>query len=588
MLLAVCMGVSVMIGVLHSWMARRTWDENWWIALWAALSCLFLGARGVQLTTSDPQAAVMAGKVAIAIGPYLVWALFGFSRNLSGSRMDAPATAFLGGVSLIWSILVLGTPWFVDPEVTTRTDFFGHEHLSVHARWPVSMLSLYIVGAFVWGIRRLRKQSRLEPSDRNVLLAGFGIYALLGIAALLTTAGVIEIPAMAEYGPFVVAVSLSYLLVQRQRRVEAKLAQLLERQSTRLAESQERYRNLVHHAPVGVLVCDEGGAITTINPRMSEMMCKGNAPPALDDGLRATVATVVAQQEVVRLQHRFGALDGERERVWQVTASPFDGSPEERGVLILADDVTERSQLEQQLQQAQKMDSIGQLAAGIAHEINNPMAYVRANLHAMTETRDRLRKRIAPGDEAFGELSELETLIDESMEGVDRTIAIVRDMREFTHTSDDTRSRTDLAPILDACVRVSSVFDTRSIEIHSAIPRDLQVEGAPGPLRQVFLNLLINALQAIDGSGNVWVEAEQDAKGVRVWVHDDGPGVSESVRPRLFDPFFTTKPVGEGTGLGLYISYQIVRSYGGEIRIIDGCHGGASFEVHLPRTDGAA
>ncbi|MEM7410879.1 MAG: ATP-binding protein [Myxococcota bacterium] len=589
--LQLCFGVAAMLGALHLWMARRACDANCWIAVWSVLSCGFVAARGVQLTTADPAAALLAGKLCFATGPFLVWALIGFGRALHPDTASSRSQTWLAVGSVGWAVAILATPWFVSPEVTTRLDFFGREHLSVHARPPALLLGVYIAGAALWGARRLRRHAGLDAGERRVLRVGFVAYAVLGVAAVLTSAGWLRIPAMAEYGPVLVAVCLSYLLVQRQLRVEQRLEAHLDRERHELAASEGRYRDVLFHAPLGVLVCDAEGAIGTLNPQMAQMLETVGAPregrifdePVLVAmGLGDTVSAALESEAPHRVEHRHAA--GPRdEAVWQVTAVRLDdaieGSP---GVLVLADDITHRAQLQRQLEQAQKMDSIGQLAAGIAHEINNPMAFVRANLASMRSRSEELHKAAHASHMQHDALCELETLIEESAEGVERTIAIVRDMRDFAHGGAEEAPCCDIAAVLDACVRVAKVSGRGSAEVTTEVTRDLLVEAAAGPMRQVFLNLLVNALQAAGRAGKIWVEAERRGESVRVRVLDDGPGVPPELRPRVFDPFFTTKPVGEGTGLGLYISYQIVASFGGNVGVYARPGGGACFEVELP------
>ena len=596
-LVLLCMGVSAMIGVLHLWMSTRVGDANWWVAVWSVLACIFLGARGLQLTTSDAAAALLAGKVSFAIGPYLVWALVAFGRNLNGGRLEPRVGRTLGAISVCWTLAILLTPWFVESEVTTRLDFFGREHLSVRARWPALVLGGYFLGALAWGIRRLRTHSQLEPSERRALLSAFALYAGLGVAAILTSAGMLEVPAMAEFGPLVVAIALCHLMVRRRGRVERQLAMLLEEKRSRLEESEERYSELLHNAPIGIVVCDAAGRISTLNPRMQELVANAIGPDALGRegaptglralGLEAVPARVLARGGVDRFDHGLRVPPEAEERTWQVTASRVvtpEGGP---GVLLLVDDVTERNRLERQLQQSQKMDSVGQLAAGVAHEINNPMAYVRANLREMSTLLEELRVADTDADPRKSLLCELETLIEESLEGVERTISIVRDMRDLAHSGsaggEEGTAGADLAAVLDACVRMASVYDTGSARIELRSIEPVQVAISAGPLRQVVLNLLMNALQAIGDRGGIWIEAESCDERVRVSIQDDGPGIPESVRSRLFDPFFTTKPVGEGTGLGLYISYQIAKSFGGDIEVGDAARGGARFDLLLPR-----
>jgi signal transduction histidine kinase len=213
------------------------------------------------------------------------------------------------------------------------------------------------------------------------------------------------------------------------------------------------------------------------------------------------------------------------------------------------------------------------------------MAFVRTNLAVLREEWHALRKGLAEANrdaslaDRFGEC---EALIDESLEGIERTIAIARDMREFAHTGSDGRAAIDLNQVLEACVRVAGPHRkgaTRIEESYGTLP---PVWGSAGQLRQVFVNLLVNALQSVGQVGTVRVETTLDGERAVVRVRDDGTGILPEHRDRLFDPFFTTKPAGEGTGLGLYVSHEIVRGHGGEIIVVSSPGKGATFEVRLP------
>jgi len=261
---------------------------------------------------------------------------------------------------------------------------------------------------------------------------------------------------------------------------------------------------------------------------------------------------------------------------------------ETSGALVLSEDVTERNELERRLRLAQKMEAVGQLAAGIAHELNTPMAYVRSNLRALHEDWSALREEIRKDPESektAGLLAGAEALIDESLEGVERTIAIARDMREFAHSASATREPTDLNHELETCVRLASTQrpGVTITERYTELP---PLSASAGQLRQVFLNLLVNALQAVSERGSVVVSSVSEADFALVRVHDDGCGIAKEIQHRLFEPFFTTKPADQGTGLGLYISYQIVRAHGGEIRVESAPGEGSRFEVRLPLGDG--
>ena len=246
--------------------------------------------------------------------------------------------------------------------------------------------------------------------------------------------------------------------------------------------------------------------------------------------------------------------------------------------------VAERTDLEEQIRQAQKMDAIGQLAAGVAHEVNNPMAYVRANLQSLRAEWDALREAVRKREEVdaiAGRLSEVEELLDESLEGVDRTIAIVRDVNEFSRTGGPLVETVAIDEVIESAVRVASTHSATGVAVGRSAT-SLPVRGSSTQLHQVCVNLIANALHATGGAGRVRVDAAVEGREAVVRVSDDGPGIAPEHASRIFEPFFTTKPVGEGTGLGLYISYQIVRSHRGEIRVESTPGEGATFEVRLP------
>ncbi|HEX5065335.1 MAG TPA: ATP-binding protein, partial [Myxococcota bacterium] len=244
----------------------------------------------------------------------------------------------------------------------------------------------------------------------------------------------------------------------------------------------------------------------------------------------------------------------------------------------------ERAALEERLRQVQKLEAIAQLAAGLAHEINNPMAYVRTNLNVLRSDWDELRKELeAQGDDNRAtRLAECDDLLAESAEGVDRTIAIVRDVRDLAHGAHAPSEPVELDEVVDEALRVASAQAAPGVRLERVRGAPPGLQGSPGRLRQVVLNLVVNALHAVGTGGVVRVTTEQRGRNALVRVEDDGPGIDPDVRARLFEPFFTTKPVGQGTGLGLYVSYEIVRAHGGEIRVDSEPGRGSRFEVRLP------
>jgi signal transduction histidine kinase len=246
--------------------------------------------------------------------------------------------------------------------------------------------------------------------------------------------------------------------------------------------------------------------------------------------------------------------------------------------------VAERSVLQDRLRQSQKLEAVGQLAAGLAHEINNPMSYVRSNLHVLRQEWESLRPKVEAGVEG-AEFEDFQALIDESLEGVDRTIAIVKDVREFSHFGGGAGpgvETVDLAELVDGAIRVAAARSGPDVDFERAYGPSPRVVCHANQLRQVLVNLIVNAVQAVGQSGRIRLVTGHEGPEAYVRVEDDGPGMSEETRERLFDPFFTTKPVGEGTGLGLYVSYEIVKSHGGNIVVHAEPGVGSSFEVRLP------
>jgi signal transduction histidine kinase len=298
---------------------------------------------------------------------------------------------------------------------------------------------------------------------------------------------------------------------------------------------------------------------------------------AAELGLCSIVAIPVSSaDEVIAVLEFFGS-----------ELAPID----ERLIRVLTDAgreigrVAERIGLEERLRRSQKLESVGQLAAGIAHEINNPMAYVRSNLGTLRREWGALaadaRKAEWPEELAY-RMAECEELIDDSLEGVDRAIAIVREVREFSRASETRFEPFDLSELVEGALRVAEAQRAAGITVDRTYAPIESIPCIPSQLGQVVLNLVGNAFQALGGRGTLRVTTKDLGARVAVWIEDDGPGIDPAVRERIFDPFYTTKPVGQGTGLGLYISYEIVRAHGGEIRVESEPGRGARFEVVLP------
>ena len=267
-------------------------------------------------------------------------------------------------------------------------------------------------------------------------------------------------------------------------------------------------------------------------------------------------------------------------------------------------------QTQSQLVQSDKMASVGQLAAGIAHEINNPAGFVLSNLNTLEEYIKDIKNLLAKYDllsrECAGTagenissvmkgieeykqsiditflLDDIEQIFSETQEGMLRISKIVKDLREFSHTGSDKPEYADINKGLESTLNIvwnELKYKAEVTTLYGDIPHALCY---PQQLNQVFMNILVNASQAIEEKGLIKVRTFAENSHVVVEISDTGKGIPSESLSRIFEPFFTTKPVGKGTGLGLSVAYAIVRKHGGEIKVDSEVGRGTSFNVIIP------
>lgn len=319
-----------------------------------------------------------------------------------------------------------------------------------------------------------------------------------------------------------------------------------------------------------------------------------------------------------RFEVRFRPRDG-HSGLLSVMVTPFSANDRSvGGYLLIAEDVTDQKSEESRLMQAQKLQSIGQLAAGIAHEINTPIQYVRDNLRFLQDSFAEMRpllelyQRIASGFRNGAPLEDLvatlvqtaeqadidfclaETpdAIGQSLEGVERVTAIVRAMKDFSHPGSEEKAPVDINRAIRSTVTISRNEWKYVADVE--LDLDPELPATPclaGPLNEVILNILVNAAHAVGESlegrpeqkGLIRIMTRRNGKWVELRIADDGTGIPEQARPYVFDPFFTTKEVGRGTGQGLAICHHIVvEKHGGEIGFETEIGHGTSFIVRLP------
>lgn len=308
------------------------------------------------------------------------------------------------------------------------------------------------------------------------------------------------------------------------------------------------------------------------------------------------------------------------QRLYDLNIYTIDDPLSERtsGLVVSLNDTTEIRSVTEELQrtskelnetqnrvfQQEKMASIGQLAAGVAHEINNPMGFISSNLSTLNKYLERLKEFIAAQDQIVSVvnngtdmdricelrrklkidhiLDDTKNLIAESQDGAGRVRRIVQDLKSFSRVDQAELSVVDINECLNSTINVA----WNEIKYVATLNRDFgtipPVMCYPQQLNQVFLNLLVNAAQSLESQGEITVRTWPEENHVFVSVSDSGIGMSPEVMNRIFEPFFTTKEVGKGTGLGLSISYDIVRKHGGELTVESVVGDGTTFTIRLP------
>jgi PAS domain S-box-containing protein len=442
--------------------------------------------------------------------------------------------------------------------------------------------------------------------------------------------------------------------------VQAKDAQNERKAEDALAKTLSQLRTTLESTGNGILVIDWQGRIANMNRLFSEMweipddlLLERNDAAILEfivaqvvdaDAFRIRMQEIVGRNETEDIlglkdgrifecksrpqylgEHIIGRVFGfsditERQRAEEALRDSRD-KLEERvakrtadlqmaNMLLLAEKASQEDLIKKleeahnQLLQSEKMASIGQLAAGVAHEINNPVGFVNSNLGTLQRYVDGMLRLLAAYEQIEGTLADtvlkdinrlkkeidagylredIDNLLSESLDGLQRVRRIVQDLKDFSHVDESEKLWTNLESGLDSTLNVvwnELKYKAEVVKEYGGIP---QIECFPSQLNQVFMNLMINAVQAIEDHGRITIRTGYDEKNVWVEVEDTGKGIKPEHLGRIFDPFFTTKPVGKGTGLGLSLSYGIVQKHHGRIEVKSELGKGTAFCVYLPR-----
>ena len=362
------------------------------------------------------------------------------------------------------------------------------------------------------------------------------------------------------------------------------LEQLVEERTRALAMSEHQYRRIFEGSKDMILVTGRDGHLLDVNPAGLEMLGLEHRPENLSEYHFSSFFQEPQEwQALWRGIDRKGFIssaevdlkspNGNRKRVLLSGGLEGESSEEEGGTIhFLVKDIEQQRMMREQMAQADKLASIGELSSGIAHEINNPLGIILGYTQLM------LRNELEGSDRA----ADLKTIEKQ----VRHCKSIVEDLLNFARTSSPKKELHDIHAVVEDVlhfIRQHSKLD--GIEIRANYDRRV------GPLlmdekkiSQVLINLLMNAIYAVGGRGEITVTTGMSDNGQKavVRVHDDGPGIQSRDMARIFDPFFTTKPTGQGTGLGLSVSYGIIKNHGGDIRVESTPGQGTAFSIVLP------
>jgi len=360
-----------------------------------------------------------------------------------------------------------------------------------------------------------------------------------------------------------------------------------------LEKSEKKYHAIFSHIPNPVFVLDpEAFKILDCNKsveavygyKVNEMLNRSFLD-LFQEKERDYYATKIVNTEVLNQAKQ---LNKEGKVLYvNIRVSPSEYS-QRKVLLVTTSDITKRLEAEQQLIQASKMATLGEMATGVAHELNQPLSVIKT-------ASSFLLKKIKQKEKIEDNI--LATLLTKADSNVDRATKIINHMRQFARKSDMDLEKIDVNEVLERAFEIfSQQLKVRGIDVIWETEKNLpKISADPDRLEQVLINLLINARDAIEqkrktkGRGisdnKITISTMATEKEVVVKVEDTGVGIPEAILDKLFEPFFTTKQVGKGTGLGLSISYGIIKEYNGSIKALSAKEGGACFIIKFPIAD---
>lgn len=579
----------------------RIRSSPWWLGMIAA-SIVFLVARLVHRATIDPEVAVVAIRVQYTVGiSFAILATGGLEALLAYPRASKALVA-MAAVATPLALVTLFTPWIVGGAHVVRADVLGFEFFAVGSSRVLVLAAFYVTCATPL-IRRMRALPASTGAARRTFRIGSLLLIVTGVNDTLMSAGLITSLHTFEYAfMFISTTASSYV----QRRADVIHRELEEAVNERTAEldmrrrdleaalvdvrrGEERYRYLASSTSEAVLVLEAERVIDS-NRAFHEMFRVTAANVSGSSLVEALGVVVATDREVVQR-----LLGTETNTSLEVKAHRGDGTEIEIEIrapmpqaeaatgrrVVLVRDVSEQKAMQRKLLRADRLAAMGTLAAGTAHEINNPLTYVMSNAQVLQE-------ELASPGVTPAKLQSMRDLAAEIAGGAERIRTIVKDLMALAKERPSGKDAVDVRHVVDSSLAIATGQLRHKAQIVRTYADTVPlVRGDEIRLGQVFLNLLLNAADALpDGhvaDHQVTIEIEPAGEGmVVVRVRDTGSGMPPHVLDRIFDPFYTTKDVGRGTGLGLSVSLGITNELGGRIEVASTVGAGTTFSVFLP------
>jgi len=408
------------------------------------------------------------------------------------------------------------------------------------------------------------------------------------------------------YGPTeIICLGDAIYQLTEQINLEKKIAQ---RERLNTLNASNRLSLIMNTVPIAIVLADDKGIVRDLNPETERLFntnrvkIKGSKLSKFIPSV-ATLENEFDRQYVTKQQEETLLSFYLKERYVEFTGKSLSIDDQDF-FLVCISDINDKKQsqkavtsLNNQLIHSEKMASIGQLSAGIAHEINNPIGFVNSNIGSLKNYFDSIKKYIEvvksgeqsvlQGDIYKNEdiayvINDIPNLIDSSKEGINRVINIIKDLGVYSHNESSLKTLVNIDKLIEKSLTLVANELKYKAVIKKNLDSNIDLLAHPQKLLQVFINLFVNASHAIDKEGEIDIASSMVENAIIVKIKDNGCGISEEHQTKLFDPFFTTKPVGSGTGLGLHIVHNIVTEHSGKIKINSKLGEGTTVTIELP------